>query len=288
MRRSRACIVTALLGALTMLSGCTVDEPSPVASTTPHITEGSSVASLAAAGKVRIGVLTDVPGVGYLQTGASTPEGFDVEIAKILSGALGIPESGIEWVAVSPLDRESALTLDKVDLVIAAFSMTDERAEVVGQAGPYYLTGQQIMVADDSDIAGLDDLHGRTVCSVGGSDSDQPLVEHGAITKAYSSYSACVDALLSGELDAVSTDGAILGGFLDEHPDELMIVGQAFSAQRYGVGYRLGDTAMCQFITEALLVSYENGSWEQAYESTLGSAGIDAPRPPNPDPCPAG
>ena len=67
-----------------------------------------------------------------------------------------------------------------------------------------------------------------------------------------------------------------------------MIVGQAFSAQRYGVGYRLGDTAMCQFITEALLVSYENGSWEQAYESTLGSAGIDAPRPPNPDPCPAG
>lgn len=249
------------------------------------------MATLAANGTVRIGVKTDIPGVGYIAPDAppgASPEGFDVEIAKIIAADLKIPAAKIQWVSVHTFDRESALTDSKVDLVVATFSMTEERAQTVGQAGPYYVTGQQIMVRDGSDITGIDDLKGKTVCSVAGSESDKELVEEGAVTKAYTSYSACVDALIAGELDAVSTDGALLAGFLDMHPDKLSIVGAPFNTQRYGIGYRHGDTAMCQFLRESLLEAYDSGAWKAAFEKTIGKSGIEAPVPPRPHKCPLG
>lgn len=247
------------------------------------------MAKIAASGTVRIGVKTDIPDIGYLPPGSpagTAPTGFDIEIAKIIAGDLQIAPGAIEWVSVGTADRESAITTSKVDLVIATYSITEERADVVGQAGPYYITGQQLMVQDDSEITGLEDVEGRTMCSVAGSESDEVLVEHGAITKAYTSYSACVDALVAGDLDIVSTDGAILAGFVEQHPDDVQIVGSPFGNQRYGIGFQHGDVEMCHFLRESLLKAYEEGTWKSAFESTLGKGVVEAPRAPRPDTCP--
>lgn len=269
-------------------SGGTSDPVPTTSSPVPSFAEGTTMAQLAASGTVRIGVKTDIPDIGYLPPGSpadADPTGFDIEVAKIIAEDLQIEPENIQWVPVGTSDRESAITSSKVDLVVATHSMTDERAAVVGQAGPYYITGQQLMVQDDSDITGLDDVEGRTVCSVAGSESDEVLVEHGAITKAYTSYAACVEALVDGELDIVSTDGAILAGFVEQHPDDVQIVGTPFGDQRYGIGYRHGDVEMCQFLRESLLKAYENGSWKTAFESTLGKGVVEAPRAPRPDSC---
>lgn len=290
MRRVRGAFIAAALLALTACAAPPAKDPVKVAETT-SFAAGSSMATLAGSGTVRIGVKTDVPRMGYLPPGSPSdadPEGFDIEIAKIIAAHLTIEPDQIQWVSLDTYDREAALTSNKVDLVVATYSMTDERAKVVGQAGPYYVTGQQIMVREDSSITGIDDLQDKTVCSVAGSDSDQPLVEKGAVTKAYTSYAACVEALVAGELDVVSTDGAILGGFVDQYPDDVKIVGEPFSTQRYGIGYRHGDVQMCQFLRDALLTAYDDGSWKAAYESTLGESGIEAPRAPRPDECAAG
>lgn len=247
------------------------------------------MAALSAAGTVRIGVKTDVPGLGYLEPGSaagSVPEGFDIEIGKIIAGELSISAEDIEWVSLSTFDREHSIKQNKVDLVIASFSMTEDRAAEVGQAGPYFVTGQQLMVRDDeTEILDVDDIEGRTVCAVAGATSNEAIIAQGAITKAYNSYSTCVEALLAGELDAVSTDGAILAGFIDQHPDDLRIAGTPFTTERYGIGYRHGDTALCEFLVQTLLDSYEDGSWKAAYESTLGKEGLEAPRAPRPDSC---
>jgi glutamate transport system substrate-binding protein len=278
--------------ALLILAACAGPSSEPPATSAPvSFAEGSTMAQLAGSGTVRIGVKTDVPGLGYLPPDApegATPEGFDIEIAKLIAARLQIDPQDITWVALDTYEREGALTDAEVDLVVATYSMTKDRQQVVGQAGPYYVTGQQIMVREDSDITGLEDLDGKSVCSVAGSESDEPVVAEGAVTKAFSSYAACVDALLAGDLDAVSTDGAILAGFLDQHPEELIIVGTPFTTQRYGIGYRHGDTAMCQFLRASLLKAYEDGSWKAAFESTIGKSGIEAPRAPRPDACPAG
>lgn len=279
---------------LTTLTGCA--EPGSgmpdVVEESVTFADGTTMAALSHSGTIRIGVKTDVPGLGYLapdEADGTAPEGFDVEIAKIVAGHLGIEAPGIEWVSMSTSDREQSLTQGEVDLVIASFSMTPERAEQVGQAGPYYVTGQQLMVRDDeNEILDVEDIDGKTVCSVAGSTSDDAIVAKGAITKAYVSYKLCVEALLNGELDAVSTDGAILAGFIQQHPDDLRITGLPFTTERYGIGYKLGDTAMCEFLRQTLLEAYDDGSWKTAYESTLGSDGLEAPRAPMPDECAAG
>ena len=100
------------------------------------------------------------------------PTGFDPEIAKILAaGARHRPgsdkSSGSETISDN---REPFLQKGKVDLVLASYSITDERRAVVGQAGPYYVTGQQLLVKKDSDIKSIDDIKGKEVCSVTGLD----------------------------------------------------------------------------------------------------------------------
>ncbi|WP_134323177.1 transporter substrate-binding domain-containing protein [Cumulibacter soli] len=245
------------------------------------------MAELAQAGSIRIGVKTDVPDLGYRTSGAADPIGFDVEIAKLVAAELGITEENIDWVSMTTSGRVESLLEDDVDLVIASFSITPQRSDKVGQAGPYYLTGQQLMIRnDEDDILDVDDMAGKSVCSVEGSTSNEAIVAKGANTVEYDSYALCIEALLDGDLDAVSTDGAILAGFIKMYPDELRITGLPFTSERYGIGYKLGDQAMCNFLREVLLQSYDDGSWKAAYESTLGADGIEAPIPPMPDECP--
>ena len=246
-------------------------------------------ASLSDAGSIKIGVKIDQPGIGYKPPGADEPEGFDIEIGKILAGALGIGDNDIEWVETVSANRETFLQDGTVDLVIASYSITDERRAVVGQAGPYYVTGQQLLVRKDDEekITGPEDLAGVKVCSVEGSTSLQRVEDdYGASPVPFATYSECVEQLKSGAVDAVTTDGAILLGYAAEAPDELSVVGEPFSEERYGIGYKKDAAGMCDFINGTLQDAMDDGTWADAFESTLGESGVETPDPPTLDPCP--
>ncbi len=75
------------------------------------------------------------------------------------------------WEETISDNREPYLEEGRVDLVLATYSITEERRAIVGQTGPYLVTGQQILVKEDSDIAGKEDLQGEEVCSAEGSTS---------------------------------------------------------------------------------------------------------------------
>ena len=128
---------------------------------------------LADKGEVTIGVKYDQPGLGFKDAASDVPTGFDVEIAKILAGALGIDPASdkVKWVETISDNREPFLEKGRVDLVLATYSITDERKQIVGQTGPYMVTGQQVLVKKDSDVKGIEDLKGKEVCSVTGSTS---------------------------------------------------------------------------------------------------------------------
>ena len=215
------------------------------------------------------------------------PVGFDPEIGKILAASLGIAAEDITWKETISDNREPFLQEGEVDLVIASYSITDERRQVVGQAGPYYVTGQQLLVGSDSDIATLDDVKGKEVCSVTGSTSLENIKAEGAKPRGFDTYSECVDQVLSGTVDAMTTDGAILLGYAAEHPDELKVVVDPFSEERYGVGYSLDKPEMCQWIVDTLKKAEDDGDWATAFEATLGQSGVDTPEPPAMDECPA-
>jgi glutamate transport system substrate-binding protein len=252
----------------------------------PEFESGSTMAKLADAGKITIGVKFDQPGIGFLEPGADAPKGFDVEMGRIIAGALGIDDDGINWKQTVSDNREPFLQDGTVDIVIASYSITDERRDVVGQAGPYYVTGQQLLVREeDKDaITKPEDTEGKKVCSVTGSTSLQRMEdEYGASPVPFDTYSECVDQLEKGTVDAVTTDGAILLGYAAENPDELEVVGDAFSEERYGIGFSKGDEAMCQFLTDTIKKSYDNGSWADAFKATLGQSGVETPEAPEPD-----
>jgi glutamate transport system substrate-binding protein len=247
--------------------------------------EGTRMRELADAGEITIGVKFDQPGIGFKGATDDQPSGFDVEMAKILAGTLGIDEDGITWKETISDNREPFLQEGEVDLVLASYSITDERRAVVGQAGPYYVTGQQLLVPSDSDIDSLDDVKGTEVCSVTGSTSLDNIKAEGATPRGFDTYSECVDQVLDGSVDAMTTDGAILLGYAAQHPDELKVVVDPFSEERYGVGYSPDHPEMCEWITDAIEESFEDGTWEEAFDVTLGEAGVEAPEQPELDPC---
>jgi glutamate transport system substrate-binding protein len=287
--RTRAVALAA--GLMLTLAACGGGEGSGVSvevNENPDFEAGTKMAELAEQGSVRIGVKYDQPGIGFKEPGSETPTGFDIEIGKILAAELGIAPEEIEWVETVSENREPFLQNNRVDMVIASYSITDERRQVVGQAGPYYVTGQQLLVReeDKEKITTPEDTKGLKVCSVTGSTSLQRMEdEFGASPVPFATYSECVDQLENGTVDAVTTDGAILLGYAAENPDELEVVAEPFSDELYGVGYNKQETEMCQFITDTLQTAMDEGTWAEAFEATLGESGVETPEPPKMDPC---
>ena len=168
MRRTR---VVAALGALALaltVSACGGDDSDGGGSGNSNFAAGSTMEKLNKAQKIRIGTKFDQPGFG-LKGLSGKPEGFDVEIAKMVVKALDIPEDKIEWTETPSTVREQVLQQDKVDMVVATYTINDKRKAVIDFAGPYYVAGQAILVkADDSSITGPDSFKDGTkkVCSV--------------------------------------------------------------------------------------------------------------------------
>jgi glutamate transport system substrate-binding protein len=249
--------------------------------------DGTQMKELADAGTINVGVKFDQPGLGFKGAADKVPSGFDVEMAKVLVAGLGIdPESDkVKWVETVSDNREPFLQGNKVDLVLASYSITDERRQVVGQAGPYLTTGQQVLVKEDSDVKGVADLKGKEVCSVTGSTSLENVKTEGMKPVGFDTYSECVEKVLDGTVEAMSTDGTILLGYAAQNKGELKVVGDEFSEERIGVGYSKDHPEMCQWITDTLKKAEDDGAWDKAFESTLGKSGADTPEPPKMDAC---
>lgn len=291
MKRTRFAVI--LAAAALILGACGDagdDDKDPVdtevdSNAAAQFEDGTRMKEIAEAGKVKIGVKYDQPGLGFKTAGDDAPTGFDVEMAKIVAAKLGIKSSDIEWVETISDNREPFLEKGTVDFVFASYSITDERRLKVGQAGPYFLTGQQLLVKKGSGIKTVEDIKGKEVCSVTGSTSLANAEEKGAKVRGFETYSQCRDQVLDGAVDSMTTDGSILLGYAALNPDELEVVGEPFSEERIGMGYAKDKPELCQFLTDTIQEAMDNGDWAKAFEATLGKSGAETPEPPTMDPC---
>ena len=239
----------------------------------------SGIIGKAASGKLTFGVKADQPGLG-LQTG-STYSGFDIEIAKIIAKGLGVPESGITWKTTVSANREPYIQQGQVDIVVATYTINDERKQKVNFAGPYFVAGQDLLVPVNSTITGPESLAGKKVCSVSGSTPAKRIQnEHkDAQLQQFDSYSKCVTALEGGKVDAVTTDDIILAGYAsqEQYAGKFKVVGKPFSTEPYGIGLKKDDTAGCNKINDILKAAAADGSYKKAWDDTLGKSGKAAP-----------
>ncbi|MBW9093588.1 glutamate ABC transporter substrate-binding protein [Microbacterium jejuense] len=231
-------------------------------------------------GSVKVGVKEDQPGLGYLDPVTGERTGFDIDIARWIAASLGYDEEDIEFTAIPSANREQAIVNGDIDYYVGTYSITDKRKEQISFAGPYFITGQGLLVAADNDtIDGPDSLTSdMIVCSATGSTSIQRIKDLGtAQTKEYDTYSQCVEDLKNGQVDAVTTDEAILIGYAAQDPDNLKVVGDVFSEERYGVGIAKGDTALQEFINT--MFTDGNDIWQQIFDNNLGASGVKAEQP---------
>jgi glutamate transport system substrate-binding protein len=238
--------------------------------------------------KLVIGTKFDQPGLG-LKNPDGSMSGFDVDVARYVAKELGYPEDKIEWKESPSAQRENLIQNGQVKFIVATYSITDARKQKVGFAGPYLVTGQSLLVrADNTDITGAESLqNNKKLCSVSGSTPAQRIKDKypGVQLQQYDTYSACVEALKNGAIDAVTTDEVILAGYAAQSPGAFKIVGQPFSEERYGIGLKKGDTELCTKISDAVKKMEADGSWKAAFDKNLGPAGITAPAPPALDGC---
>ena len=234
-------------------------------------------------GKIVIGTKFDQPGLG-LKNPDGTMSGFDVDVATYVAGQLGFTPDKIEWKESPSAQRETLIQNDQVKFIAATYSITDARKEKVSFAGPYLVTGQSLLVkADNSDITGPDSLqNNKKLCSVSGSTPAQRIKDKypGVQLQQYDTYSACIEALKNGAIDAVTTDEVILAGYAAQTPGAFKIVGQPFSEENYGIGLKKDDTELQTKINDALTKMEKDGDWAKAFEKNLGPAGIATPAPP--------
>lgn len=230
---------------------------------------------------VVVGVKNDQPGLGYEDATTGERSGFDVEIARWIAASLGFGEDQIEYVTIPSANREQALVNGDIDYYVGTYSITDKRKEQIDFAGPYLITGQGLLVAaDNTDINGPDDLAGKIVCSVTGSTPLQRIRDEYSPgdTVEYDTYSQCVEQLKAGSVDAITTDEAILAGYVAQEPDALKIAGQPFSEERYGVGIQKGDTAFQDWVNT--LFTDGGDIWTALFDQNLAPAGITGEQPP--------
>lgn len=253
---------------------------------------GTTMATLAAAGQMTVGTKFDQPGFG-LKGLSGEPEGFDVEIAKIIAAKLGIEPGDITYKETPSAVREEVIERGEVNLVAATYTINDLRKQRITFAGPYYLAGQQIMVSSqDNTITGPDSLKTNAsakVCSVTGSTPAETIKEYLASPSQlvlFDVYDKCADALRTGQVQAVTTDNVILLGFVSESDGQFKLAGDQFTEEPYGIGIKKGDVKFCEFINTTLKEAAADGSYERAWTSTAGEVeGTQVPELPAAAPC---
>lgn len=231
---------------------------------------GQADSSVAGKDALVIGVQSDQPGlgerIGSTENGYDSYDGFDIDIAKEIARQLEVPAANVTFKPVTSKEREELIESGDVDFVVGSYSITPERKTRVKFAGPYYVAHQDILVRK-SNPAPLRDLHGlagRRLCMVPGSQSFQRVrTEQGVpvVPVEAKGYGECLDKLIAGRLDAVSTDDLILAGLASKAAktgDYMRMVNAPFSDERYGVGLRKDDVDGCEAINEAITKMYQS------------------------------
>ncbi|MCX4825254.1 glutamate ABC transporter substrate-binding protein [Streptomyces sp. NBC_01142] len=227
------------------------------------------------AGKLVIGAKNDQPFLGFEEANGKR-SGFDIEIAKMIAADLGFSPDMIEFKTVDTSNREAAISKGEIDLYVGTYTINDERKKQVGFAGPYYKAGADLLVREsDGTIGGPFSLEGKTVCSVKGATALREIKkpDYNTTTVEAPKYSECVRRLLAQEVDAVTTDDAILMGYAAQRPDKLKVVGNPFTEEPYGIGMNKDDKVLRDAVSDAIEAHDENGDHKKAYDATLGLSG---------------
>ena len=189
-------------------------------------------------GRIVVGVRSDTKPFGFRDINGNL-QGFDVDLARAIAKHIFADSSAVELVPVTAADRISKLNTGRVDMLIATFSVTDQRRYIVEFSKPYYLAGQAILVRDNQNIASIKQLNGKKIITVYGSTGEDSVKMNApeAIIRGYKDYNHAYEAFKNGVADAMIADDTILYNLAIDDPSIRMLE-KRFSKEPYAVAFR--------------------------------------------------
>jgi glutamate transport system substrate-binding protein len=230
-------------------------------------------------GEITIGVKYDVPPFGFENPQTNEVEGFDVEMGRIIAEELGVEPKFVEAISDN---RIPFLQRGTVDLILSTMTINQERDLEIEFSEPYYIARGRILVPQDSDIRGIEDLAGKRVCTALGSTYEETIREEApeADLQLVDTYSECLELLQNGAIDAISTDDVILTGMIIQD-DTLQMVGDELTVEPYGAGIKEGDKEFQRFVSDTLEAAQEDGRWDEIYQEWVGQYVPQDAQPPD-------
>ncbi|WP_425058812.1 Major cell-binding factor [Sporomusa carbonis] len=250
MKKSMLVSLVILLAFTMLLAGCGGSETKPAAN---KDAAPPDIQAIKDRGVLKAGVKIDVPKFGYKDPQTGKIEGFEIDLAKALAKKILGDENKIELTATTAKTRGPLLDNGDVDVVLATFTITEERKNSYNFSDPYFTDGVGLMVKKSSGIKEFKDLNGKKIGVAQSATSRKALQEEAdkqgikVTFLEFGTYPEIKAALDSGRVDCFSVDGAILFGYLD---DSTVILPDRFSPQQYGAASKKSNTALAKLIND--------------------------------------
>ncbi|MEY8353641.1 cysteine ABC transporter substrate-binding protein [Lachnospiraceae bacterium 54-53] len=202
-------LIGVLLGitmAAGLLAGCGKSEGTTEGGTGASA-KARTLSEIKEAGTIKIGVFSDKNPFGYVDSNGEI-QGYDVYFAKRMAKDLLGSEDKVEFVYVEAASRVEYLKSAKVDVILANFTVTDDRKEQVDFALPYMKVALGVVSPDANLITDVADLKDKTLIVVKGTTAETYFSESHPEIKLlkFDEYQEAYDALLDGRGEAFSTD----------------------------------------------------------------------------------
>ncbi len=228
--------------------------------------DANEIDAIKKAGVLKVGVKVDVPKFGYKDPATGEIDGMEIGIARALAKEILGDEKKVSFQGVTAKTRGPLLDSGELDMVIATFTITEERKLSYNFSDPYYTDGVALLVKSSSGYKVLKDLDGKTI-GVAQSATTKKALEAAAAAGGFSlkfsefaSYPEIKTALESGRVDAFSVDAAILAGYVDANT---VILDERFSPQQYGVATKLANKALATLVNDKVNAMKSSGDLQK-------------------------
>lgn len=232
----------------------------------------SSIEAIKQRGTIKIGVFSDKAPFGYVDSNGEN-QGFDVFIAKRFAKDLLGDESKAEFVLVDAASRVAYLESNKVDMIMANFTVTDDRKEKVDFANPYMKVSLGIVSPESAPIKSADELKGKKIIVAKGTTAETFMTENYPDVELvkYEQYSEIFQALKDGRGDGILSDNTEVIAWAKDNPGFTVGVSTLGSQDTIAPAVAKGNTELQEWINTELETLGKENFVHKAYEETLKS-----------------